>query len=927
VRKPLDRASALVEREAELVLMGRSLEDATSGRGGIVVVEGQPGVGKSALLGAVAELAESLGLQACTTSAGQWESATPFGLVRRLFDRPLLALPAAERERMDAGPARLAAGLVSGSSVSGAQQSDVVHSLYWLLDGFASRGPIVLLADDVQWADEDSLLFFASLRERLRELPVLLVVAVREVAYEDRGPALATLLAERDAEVIGLSSLTVDGVSGVIARHWEVPVEPDVAVAAAEVTGGNPFLVEALARLLTGRRADAAEIRAAVPASVVDSVVQRLATLGDDEQRLARAVAVLDAAPTRTAGELAGLAPAASSIAADRLRASGLLADGSPLRFRHALLRSALYRATGTDQVQELHRRAARLLSAEPHTAAAHLLATEGAADSWAVELLTAAARTSLEDGAPNSGVALLRRAVAEPPPAGELPPLLLELGLAELRIADPSCVETLGRAVELTDDPASQARAALALASAFDYAGFHELAADVLDRAFTAVLGTEFELEVEAALVASSLLVPDRIAKARERLAARTGLTGASRGERLFLIQQMANAAGTNQPAAVIRDYAMTALHPDDRPETTDWVWVRLLLSAVGEFDEVGRLADLGLAQAEASGSVIGYVTASFIGGFTANQTGDLLASEEHFRTVLERGAVLDVGMLVELLGCGGLAQSLAQQGRVDEAREVLAGFPEELPADAPVNGVAGLEFGRGITAYRAGDHQAAVAAAYRVRDLLVDLDVDSPTWAAWRALAVESLIALGRLDEARDLALEHLRRCQASEVPHLLGEAERLAALVAPTADAADELLRRSVARLSASGSRIQLAASQLALGSALRRRGLRAEAREALRAAREEALACAAGALLAQAEDELGATGVRLPSRDTSGPGSLTASELRVARMAAEGFSNPEIARALFVVPKTVETHLSRAYRKLGVRGRAELAKALA
>jgi DNA-binding CsgD family transcriptional regulator len=926
VREPFEQASALVEREAELELLDRALHDAGAGRGGLVVLEGPPGVGKSSLLAAVGARAPGVGLEVCATSAGEWESTSPFGLVRRLFDRPLMRLPSGETERLDAGPARLAARLVRGGSVAGATQSDVLHSLYWLLAAFAARSPVVLLADDVQWADEDSLLFFGSLRERLRELPVALVAAVREVAPEDRGPALAGLLADRDAETVRLAGLSRAGVGEVVDRHWGTADDPAVAAAADEVTGGNPFLVDALARLLSGHRPNADEIRAAVPASVVDSVVQRLATLGEAEQRLARAVAVLDAAPLRTAGDLAGLTTSESAAAADRLRGAGLLADGSPLRFRHALLRSALSRVTGTDRVQELHRRAARLLGDQPHAAAAHLVVTEGTGDAWAVELLTTAARTAIEDGAPHSGVALLRRAVAEPPGAEQLPDVLLELGLAELRNADPACVETLGRAVELSDDPVTVAAASLALASAFDYAGFHGPAADVLQRAFDEVVGTEQELEVEAALVASSLLVPERIADARRRLAARTGLTGATRAERLFLIQQMADAAGTNQHADVIRAFALAALDRDDRPETTDWVWVRLFLAALGDFAEVRRMSERGLAQAQESGSVLGLATVSFVRGLTENWSGDLLAAEDAFRTMLDLGSLLE-GPLVDLLGSGGLAQSLAQQGRVDEALAVLAPFPGELPPGSPANGVAGLEFGRGITARWAGDHEAAVAAAFRVRDLVTGLDVDSPSWAAWRALAVEPLVALGRTEEARRLATEHLALCRASEVQRLLGEAERLAGLVAETPEEALGLLRRSVDRLRVADCPIQLVTSQLDLGSALRRRGLRAEAREQLVAARDGAAACGAGVFLRRAEEELAAAGVRVPSRETSGPGALTPSELRVARLAAAGMSNPEIARTLFVVPKTVETHLSRAYRKLGVTGRSDLAGVLA
>lgn len=936
------REGDLVERADELAALASTLDRTLAGAGSAVHVVGEPGAGKTALARRAARLAESRGMRVLGTSAPQLESRSPYGVVRRLLERPVMALDPAARETLGEGPARLAVDFLVRRDTAGLTQADLLSSLVWLLEELATAQPSLVLVDDAHWADEESLLFLGSLRERLRDLPVHLVIATREVPAEERSAALAVLLADREATVLRPQALTAHGVATLLGRGRREPVDHAAATAAASVTGGNPFLVLALATLLESTPALTPDaVRGSVPTSVIDAVVARLAALDPAERALARAAAVLDSTSLRLAARLVDLDLAGATAAADRLRTAGLFAPGSRLEWRHALLRSAVYAAIAAGQRDELHRSAARLLISESlgHDpaargasallAAGHLTEAEGSGDPWAVETLRAAAAEALGSGAPQSAVRLLRRALAEPPTGQVLAPLLLELGLAELRAIDPGCVETLTTAVRLLEEPADLARGALALAEAFNVAGFHESAAEVLEGVLprVAAAGSDVTLTVEAALVAASLVVPARIASARARLAAHANLAGATPAERLMVIQQMCNAVGTNQPAPVIRELARRALAESDSPERTDWVWARLFLGALGDIADVRRLTDDGFTLAAANGSVFGHVAASFVRGLAEFWAGSLVAAEAHFRAMLEHDPALGLGPLVSLLGSGGLAQTLALQGRVPEALALLEPFPEDLPPNAPFNGVAAMTFARAIVRQIAGDHVGALRAAEATGDLVRRLDVDSPTWAAWRALAIDPLRAVGRLDEARALAAEHLALCERSEVAPLLGEALRHCGQLHEDPAAGLELLGRSVAVLGDTDARLQLGLSHLALGAALRRAGRRSDARAELVAAQELAQACGAPGLAAHTSRELAACGGRVRRLELTGVDSLTASERRVAELAARGRRNAEIAGLLFVSSKTVETHLSRTYRKLGIAGREGLAEALA
>ncbi|MBV9810717.1 MAG: helix-turn-helix transcriptional regulator [Solirubrobacterales bacterium] len=204
--------------------------------------------------------------------------------------------------------------------------------------------------------------------------------------------------------------------------------------------------------------------------------------------------------------------------------------------------------------------------------------------------------------------------------------------------------------------------------------------------------------------------------------------------------------------------------------------------------------------------------------------------------------------------------------------------------------------------------------------------LDCDTPVASRWREDAALALARLGEPDEARQLAAEQLDLAQATGLPRAIGAATRAAGAIAPRTDAIP-LLREAVALLGQTSAPLELAKAQIELGAALRRDGHRIEAREHLRRGLELAHRAAAAPLAERAREELLAAGGRPRKPVFTGIDALTASELRVARLAAEGRTNREIAESLFLTQRTVETHLRHVFQKLDIARREELPQQLA
>jgi DNA-binding NarL/FixJ family response regulator len=269
-------------------------------------------------------------------------------------------------------------------------------------------------------------------------------------------------------------------------------------------------------------------------------------------------------------------------------------------------------------------------------------------------------------------------------------------------------------------------------------------------------------------------------------------------------------------------------------------------------------------------------------------------------------------------------LADVLTNRGELDEAEASLAklGLPEEVAESGHLIFFLGA---RGWVRHARRDFEGAVSDFERLGRCMERFEMRNPAVLAWRSHLALALLSLKRRDEALELAQEEVGLARAWGAPRPLGVALRVQGLAEGGSEGI-ETLRESLSVLEGSSAKLERARTMVQLGAALRRANARVEARELLKAGLDLAVRSGAQPLVDQAEEELAATGARPRRRLLSGVESLTASERRVARFAAEGLSNKDIAQTLFVTTKTVEVHLSNVYRKLGIGSRNELPRAL-
>src|SRR4051794_10896387 len=425
----------MLEREAELPRVGGLPAAARDGGGRLVVVEGSAGIGKTRLLAATRKLAELGEFEVLTARGGELEGEFAFGIVRQLFEAPLAAATAEERDELLSGAAGLSASLLTSaptsSSGDGAESSfAMLHGLYWLAANFASAGPALLVVDDLHWADEPSLRWLAYLAHRLDGLQILLLLGTRPPEQANL-PALVTeVLSDPGAIAIRPGSLGQASAATLARERLAGEPDPDFAAALQTGSGGNPlFLIALLDALSRGGIPPPADRASYVielgPQAIARGIATRLARLPGEAAQLLRAAATLgDRTELPLAAVLADLEPKAALSAASALVTADLLRHENPLEFIHPVVRTAVLEGMSAAERVRAHRRAAEALleaGALPEQAAAHLLQTIPDHDSFVVEALRLAAGRSLAHGAPQAAVAYLRRALAEPPsPADE---------------------------------------------------------------------------------------------------------------------------------------------------------------------------------------------------------------------------------------------------------------------------------------------------------------------------------------------------------------------------------------------------------------------------------------------------------------------------------------------------------------------------
>lgn len=877
-------AAELVDRDADLARVDELLRGAVEGSGAIAVLEGPAGIGKSAVLAETSARAAALGATVLRARGSELEREFPFGIVRQLFETALADPAARERRLTGAAAAAAPVFLAPGAAATEGGSFATLHGLYWLAADLAAEGPLVLAIDDLHWCDAASL---APLTQA----------------------ATATLVRRR------LGS------------------EADEAFCAAchEVSTGNPLL---LGQLLGALRADgtrpvaaeAAAVRDIGPRAVSRSVLLRLARLPEDAVALAQAVSILgDDAPLEMAAALAGLDAQRAVTATGPLVRAEILGDELPLRFVHLLVRDAVYRElAGAERVLR-HARAAELLrdaGAGVEQLAAQLLLAPARGDLWVARFLHDAGLDAVARGAPDSATAYLRRALQEPPEAEQRPRILYDLGRVEVLTDGAAAAEHLREAHATLREPIIRAHAAQHLARVLILLNRPEEAQDLAAAIRAELPAGEVDLRYTLeALERIAGLFGGRPPAGPGSMDGRTGGLGGTVGEKRILAVTALERCFTGASAQECCALALEALADGILIPADDTFLMCCAAIVLLEADhpEVMAVWDEASADAHRRGSVFAQLGTNLWRGNALLRNGELPDAEASLARAAE--VVRQWGDATDISATYLAAfqtEVLVERGELERARAALGDRPTNTLNSDARRLWQGAQI-RLLLAEKRHDHALEGIESYR--QMLVGLT--NPAWNQWRSMRATALFELGRRDEAVELMLDELADAERWGAPGTVGRSLRMLGEL----ERDETRLRDAADLLATSSARLEHAKALLGLGTVIRQQRRPTDAREPLRAAYELATACGSDPVAERARAELHATGARPRTTALSGTGALTPSERRVAGLAAEGRSNRDIAQELFVTQKTVEVHLSNAYRKLGIGSRRELASALA
>ena len=932
----------LLEREGDLAALRALVQDSLEGVGGFVVIEGSAGIGKTRLLAEARGIGALKGARVLSARGGDLEQDFAFGIVRQLFEPLLASVPVDERAELLADAAGLAAPIFDESALRappgpGGVAFAILHGLYWLAANVASAQPTLLVVDDLHWADAPSLRAIVHLVRRLEGLPLLLAVGTRPPEQSEQAALLAELITDPAAVVLRPRALSRESVVALTEDMFSAEPDAQFCAASHEVTGGNPLYLRALLTTLAAEGVaptaeSAVRVRQVGPEPVARAVALRLSRLPQQAGALARAVAVLGQGPQpEIAAALADLDRSEALVASAALLRSELLQLQPTLDFTHPVVRTAIYEAMGPVERGEAHRRAADLLrdaAAESEQIAAHLLLVAPAADPLVGVVLRKAARRAITRGAAETSITYLRRALSEPPAPAERSDVLWELGLAESLVDVLAAADHLLEALETVEDPLRYGERALQCGRVLLYADRHDEAIETLASGAARMVYENRALreQLQAALIISAWLAPALYPKARELLRElrELGPDRIATPEILTVLAYDKMLRALDREQVVSMTQKALQLGPLEGAGSLQF-YPANVFGFAGDLRATAIIDDI-VAAGRQHGDVVTVMAGVTSRAALRMKFGDLRGAEADAQEGLSLAE--QVGSpLVVLFAAACLADVHIEQGHHEESQLVLSRV--DLGTRAPDRAQYVLSYAlnaRGrirLEQRRPEEALADFLAQGRIVEAL-EIENPEPAW-FWRSSAATALHVLGHDDEARKFVLEELETARRWGAPRAIGIGLRTLGLIEGGSEG-ERRLREALDILAPSAAHLEHAKALIELGGALRRRNKRNEGRELLRRGADLAHHCGAPALVGRANEELAATGARPRKTLVSGRDSLTASERRVAQLAVKDLTNKEIAQELFVTVKTVEVHLSHAYRKLGIASRQQLNAAL-
>ncbi|ADB48824.1 helix-turn-helix transcriptional regulator [Conexibacter woesei] len=901
-------AGRLVGRATELARVRALVAQAREGRGGALVVEGAPGVGKSTLLRAL----DAPGVHVLATTGVETEVDLPFAGLAELL-APLLAhadaLPQAQRAALRAALALDAPG--------GAERVLVLHAVVALLATAAGEQPLLLLVDDVQWLDASSQEAIAFLARRAGRLPLALV-AVRSLrgAPYTPWPEVERLPLEDLARADALALARAGGLAS------------PVAEAVVDAVGGNPLaLVEAPSELTAAQRDGAVALPDPLPTG----------------ERLTRAYAARVAAlpaPAREALLLAAasgsVSPAAPDGLLDSAEDAGLVhVEAGRVRFAHPLVRAAVYHAATPARRRAAHR--ALAAAGSPQERARHLAAAATAPDEQLAAELETLGHEARERGATATAIDLLERA-AQLSPASERAAArtIAAAGTATVAGQPARARALIDALLPSLEDPLVRADAEFVRGAAILQVGRPREAYALLEDAAERVAERD---PTRAALLltqASVALVSSGPVSELAELAARAQALAppwVAYAPAVLRAEALAGLGDHAQARALLSEHADALREADAVGPGHELLSIAALCMIwMEQYDAAERVLRRLIATARAKGAVSALALPVAVLGSLHIRRAELDAAA---------GCAAEAVVLSDDAG-DGFVRALA----LTSAAFVEAHRGEAEACRAHAARVLELSAGLGLTATQAtaeqalgmlalglGESDAAIRHLERARAHTARFGSRDPSFLYTGGDLVDAYVRAGREDDARAVAEELADGAQLTGGAWAAAATARSRGLL--DADTRiDEHLAAALAAHARIDSPFELARTQLCFGERLRRARRRADARELLRAAHATFAALGTAPWAARAAGELAATGMPGAGGPADAPAAgappagvgaaeLTAREQAVCELVAGGATNREAATALFLSPRTVEHHLRQAYRKLGVRSRTELA----
>ncbi|MFF3403990.1 AAA family ATPase [Streptomyces sp. NPDC002659] len=935
-----DTARGLWEREAEAAVVADAVKIATHGNGGLLLVEGPAGIGKTRLLAEAWTAAAEAGARVVRARGTQLERDFAFGVVRQLFEPLVARMDQARLEVLWQGPAAQARPVfeIVGTTPTAGPAGDfaVLHGLYWLTANAAQDHPLVLLVDDLQWCDTPSLGYLAYLLPRIEDLGVLVAAALRtgEAATDER--LIQQITTDPAAKVLQPHPLSAQATAGLLEQTLPGGADPPFAAACHQATGGNPLLLHELARTLTaenvrGSADNVALVRDLGSRAVAHLVALRMTRLPQSTVAVAKAAAVLGGqADLVTAAALADQDTTTALEGVTALERLQILRaeqhNGTELRlaFIHPLVQAAVHDSINPADLATAHHHAARLLTAagaDPERIAAHLLRVPPGGDPEAVTALRAAAAAAAARGAPSGAHTYLARALHEPLADDERLQVLTEAGRVALLIDTPAAADHFHQAyTALGDaDAVRRAQTAVQYASTLLYSGRIDECERILTDSINQLPADEQDLrrQLQAWLVIIVINFAGHT-QTRQHVVDLYHLPpDESPGGRMLecaLALHAAHASDLQATELARRGLSGGPMFEIAANFTNVAWWALITADAADILDMINDWSD----QVHRRGDTAALTGIYVWRGWAWLRRGQLIEAE----TDLRRGASMAemTGLKVaEGVIAPQLAQCVMEQGRLEEATTILEAVSSAQIAPHLLDAQAQL-------LYLRGEYEQALQTALTCQDQSAAVGLTNPAGIGWRTWAALALQRLDRTHEAHTIAAEDLRLARQWCAPRALGRALRVNGLLNDSTDRL-QLLHQAAIVLENSTAQLEHAKALTEYGGALRRTGHRTEARSLLRHSLDLATRCGATPLADFARTELAAAGGHPRRTALAGPDALTPSEHRVAELAATGATNRQIAQDLYVTPKTVEVHLSAAYRKLDITTRTQLPAALA